>query len=61
MIHSGGFDLGSAVGQAGLTASFLDVDVNSDPTRQGFEAQAREDRTGFTGIWRLATYAICAS
>ena len=60
-IHSGGFDLGSAVGQAGLTAAFLDVDVNSDPTRQGFEAQAREDRTGFTGIWRLATYAICAS
>jgi hypothetical protein len=60
-IHSGGFDIGSAVGQSGLTASFLDVDVNSDPTRQGFEAQAREDRTGFTGIWRLATWAICAS
>ena len=60
-IHAGGFDIGSAVGQAGLTAAFLDVDVNSDPTRQGFEAQAREDRTGFTGIWRLATYAICAS
>lgn len=60
-IHSGGFDIGSAVGQANLTASFLDVDVNSDPTRHGFEAQAREDRTGFTGSWRLATYAICAN
>ena len=60
-IHSGGFDIGSAVGQAGVSAAFLDPDVNSDPTRQGFEVQAREDRTGFTGIWRLATYAICAS
>jgi hypothetical protein len=60
-IHAGGFDLGTAVGQANLTASFLDVDVNGDPTRQGFEAQAREDGTGFTGIWRLATFAICAS
>lgn len=60
-IHSGGFDVVSTVGQAGLTASFFDVDVIGDPTRQGFEAQAREDRTGFSGIWRLATFAICAS
>ena len=60
-IHAGGFDLGTAVGQANLTSSFLDVDVNSDPTRQGYEAQAREDGTGYTGIWRLATYAICAA
>jgi hypothetical protein len=60
-IHAGGFDLGTAVGQANLTSSFLDVDVNSDPTRQGFEAQAREDGTGYSGIWRLGTWAICAS
>jgi hypothetical protein len=60
-IHSGGFDIGSAVGQANLTASFLDIDVNNDPTRHGFEAQAREDRTGYAGNWRLATYAICAN
>lgn len=59
-IHSGGFDLGSAVGQAGVSASFLDVDVNGDPARQGFEVQGREDRNGFSGIWRVATYAICA-
>ena len=60
-IHSGGFDLGTAFGQAGVSASFLDVDVNGDPARQGFEVQAREDRTGFSGIWRVATYAICAT
>ena len=60
-IHAGGFDLGTAVGQANLTAAFLDVDVNSDPTRQGYEAQAREDGTGYAGIWRLGTWAICAN
>ena len=60
-IHSGGFDIGTGRGQVNLTASFLDYDVAGDPTRHGFEAQAREDQTGFAGDWRLATFAICAS
>ena len=60
-IHSGGFDLSSGRGQVTPTTSFVDYDVASDPTRQGFDVRALEDRTGFTGTWRLATYAICAS
>lgn len=60
-VHAGGFDIGSAVGQAGVSASFLDIDVDGDPTRQGFEVQAREDLTGYAGIWRVGTYAVCAA
>ena len=60
-IHSGGFDIGSGGGQVNLTASFLDYDVAGDPSRHGFEAQAREDQTGYSGLWRVATFAICAS
>ena len=60
-IHSGGFDAGLGRGQVNLTSSFLDYDVASDSTRQGFEAQAREDQSGFPSTWRLSAYAICAN
>jgi hypothetical protein len=60
-IHSGGFDLGTGRGQVAPTTSFVDYDVAGDPSRHGFDARAGEDRTGFTGNWRIATYAICAS
>lgn len=60
-IHSGGFDLGTGRGQVAPTTSFVDFDVAGDPSRQGFSARAGEDRTGLSGGWRIATYAICAS
>jgi hypothetical protein len=60
-IHSGGFDISSGAGQVDLTTSFIDYDVTTKPTRQGYEAQAREDRTGTSAAWRVAAYAICAS
>ena len=60
-IHSGGFDASLGRGQVNLTSSFLDYDVASDPTRQGFEAQAREDRTGLPSNWQVSAFAICAS
>ena len=60
-IHSGGFDVGSGAGQVDLTTSFIDYDVAGNPTRQGYEAQAREDGTGTSAPWRVAAYAICAS
>lgn len=60
-IHSGGFDIGSARGHAGISAAFVDFDVNSNPNLQGFEAQSREERSGYGGSWRLATFAICAT
>ena len=60
-IHSGGFDIGSGAGQVDLTTSFIDYDVTDNPTRQGYEARAREDQTGTPAPWRVAAYAICAS
>lgn len=60
-IHSGGFDASLGRGQVNLTSSFLDYDVASDPNRQGFEAQAREDQSGLSSNWRVSAFAICAS
>ena len=60
-VLSGGFDIGSAAGNAELTTAFLDPDLTGDPTHQGYEAQAAESGTGFTGSWRTASYAICAA
>ena len=60
-VLSGGFDVGSAAGNAELTTAFLDPDLTGDPTHQGYEAQAAESGTGFTGSWRTASYAICAA
>ena len=60
-IHSGGFDIGSGDGEVNLATFFLDPDVSGDPSRQGFEAQAREDHTGQTDTWRVAAFAICAN
>lgn len=59
-IHSGGFDAGSGRGQVNLRTSYLDYDVPADRSRQGFDAQAQEDQTGFASSWRVAAFAVCA-
>lgn len=60
-VLSGGFDIGSANGASELTTAFLDPDLTGDPTHQGYESQAAESGSGFSGSWRTASYAICAA
>ena len=59
-VLSGGFDLGTASGRAEVGNAFLDPDLSSDPSRQGFETQAHEN-TANGGTWRDLSIAICAT